>query len=48
LKEYWIRPRGMAKKAAMVTAGLISCDTEAIKALVLGEKSLKSTSKCWA
>jgi transposase len=48
LKECWIRPRGMVKKAAMVMAGLISYDAEAIKALLLGEESLKSVSKYWA
>jgi hypothetical protein len=48
LKECWIRPKGLVKKAAMVTAGLISYDAEAIKALLLGEESLKSVSKYWA
>jgi hypothetical protein len=48
LKECWIRPRGLAKKAAMVMAGLISYDAEAIKALLLEESSLKSVSKYWA
>jgi hypothetical protein len=48
LKECWIRPRGLVKKAAMVMAGLISYDAEAINALLLGEESLKSVSKYWA
>jgi len=48
LKECWMRPRGLVKKAAMVTAGLISYDAEAIKALLLEESSLKSVSKYWA
>jgi len=48
LDECWIRPRGIVKKAAMVMAGLISYDVEAIKAMLLGEKSLKSVSKYWA
>jgi transposase len=48
LKECWIRPRGLVKKAAMVMAGLISYDAEAMKALILGEESLKSVSKYWA
>lgn len=48
LKECWVRPRGLVKKAAMVTAGLISCDAEAINALLLGEPSLKCVSKYWA
>ena len=48
LDECWIRPRGLAKKAAMVTAGLISYDAEAIRSLIAGEQSLKSMSKYWA
>jgi transposase len=48
LKRCWMRPKGLVKKAAMVTAGLISYDAEAIKALLLGEGSLKSVSKYWA
>ena len=42
------KPRGLVKKAAMVTAGLISYDAEALKSLLLGEESLKSVSKYWA
>lgn len=48
LKECWVRPKGLAKKTAMVMAGLISYDAEAIKALILDEDSLKSVSKYWA
>jgi IS5 family transposase len=48
LKQCWTRPKGLVKKAAMVTAGLISYDAEAMKALILGEPSLKSVSKYWA
>ncbi len=48
LKECWVRPRGLVKKAAMVMAGLISCDAEEIKALIVGEESLLSVSKYWA
>jgi transposase len=48
LKKCWVRPRGLVKKAAMVTAGLICCDAEAIKSMILGEESLKSLSKYWA
>ncbi len=48
LKQCWIRPRGLVKKAAMVMAGLISFDAEAMKSLVLGEESLKHVSKYWA
>jgi hypothetical protein len=36
------------KKTAMVTAGLISYDAEALKALLLDEVSLKSVIKYWA
>jgi hypothetical protein len=43
-----VRPRGLVKKTAMVMAGLISYDVEAIKALILGEDSLKTVSKYWA
>ena len=45
LGEYWVRPKGLVKKAAMVTAGLISYNAEAIRSLVAGEQSLKSVSK---
>jgi transposase len=48
LKQCWVRPKGLVKKASMVIAGLISYDAEAIKALLLGEESLKSVSKYWA
>jgi transposase len=48
LKECWIRPKGLVKKTAMVTAGLISYDAEAMRALIAGEDSLKSVSKYWA
>jgi transposase len=48
LKECWVRPKGLVKKAAMVMAGLISYDAEAMKSLILGESSLKCVSKYWA
>ena len=48
LKRCWMRPRGLVKKSAMVMAGLISYDAEAIKALLLEESSLKCVSKYWA
>ena len=48
LKKCWVRPRGLVKKAAMVIAGLISCDAEALRALIVGEESLKTVSKYWA
>jgi len=40
--ECWVRPRGLLKKAAMVTAGLISYNAEAIRSLMFGEQSLKA------
>jgi len=48
LKDCWVWPKGLVKKAAMVTAGLISYDAEAIRSLIAGEQSLKSVSKYWA
>jgi transposase len=48
LKDCWVRPKGLVKKAAMVTAGLISYDAEAIRSLIVGEESLKTVSKYWA
>lgn len=40
--------RGLMKKTAMVMAGLISYDAEAIRSLIVGEQSLKTVSKYWA
>ena len=48
LGECWLWPRGLVKKAAMVMAGLICYDAEAVRSLVAGEESLKSISKYWA
>ena len=48
LKHCWTKPRGLVKKAAMVTAGLTRVDAEAMKAMLLGETSLKNVSKYWA
>jgi transposase len=48
LKGCWTKPRGMLKKASMVTAGLISLNTTAIEAILEGEKSLKAVSRYWA
>ncbi len=48
LRECWMRPRGLVKKAAMVMAGLISYDAEALRSIIVGEKSLKNVSKYWA
>ena len=47
LRRCWLRPRGLVKKAAMVTAGLISVDANAIEAMVEGEQSLKCVSRYW-
>ena len=48
LKDCWVRPTGLVKKSVMVVAGLICYNLEAIKALILGEESLKSVSRYWA
>ncbi len=48
LGECWVRPKGLVKKAAMVLAGLISYDAEAMRSLVACEESLKKVSKYWA
>ena len=47
LKGCWVRPKGLVKKSAMVMAGLVSMDANAILALLVGESSLKSASKYW-
>lgn len=48
LKECWVRPKGIVNRAAMVMAGLISYDVEALRSLIAGEESLKTVSKYWA
>jgi transposase len=48
LQECWLWPRGLVKKAAMVMAGLIGMDANALEALFEGEESLRSVSKYWA
>jgi transposase len=48
LKGCWTKPKGLTKKASMVTAGLISLNTTAIKSLLEGEQSLKAVSQYWA
>ena len=47
LAECWLWPRGLVKKTAMVLAGLICLDANAIDALVEGEESLRKVSKYW-
>jgi len=44
LKECYLRPKGIAKKT-MVYAALISYATEALRALICDENSLKTKSK---
>jgi IS5 family transposase len=48
LKGCWTKPKGLTRKTSMVTAGLISLNTTAIKALLQGEPSLKTVSQYWA
>ena len=48
LKGCWTKPKGITKKTAMVTAGLISLNATAMKALLQGETSLKAVSQYWA
>lgn len=48
LGECWVWPVGLVKKAAMVMAGLISYNAEAIRSIAAGDESLKSISKYWA
>ena len=39
LKDCWLWPRGLVKKAAMVMAGLISYDAEAIRRSLSAKKA---------
>jgi IS5 family transposase len=48
LKGCWTKPKGITKKTAMVTAGLISLNTTAIEAILQDEPSLKAVSQYWA
>ena len=43
----WVRPKGIVKKSAMVMAGLICMEANAIEALLSGDLSLKCASKYW-
>jgi hypothetical protein len=47
LRNCWIRPKGLAKKASMVMAGLIAVEVVAIWALLEGSCELKVASKYW-
>jgi hypothetical protein len=44
-KGCWTKPKGMTKKTAMVTAGLISLNATAMNALLQSETSLKALSQ---
>jgi len=48
LKGCWTMPRGLTKKASMVTASLISLNTTAVKSILEGEESLRRVSQYWA
>ncbi len=47
LRGCWVRPRGLLKKSAMVMAGLVCMEANAIEALLVGDLSLKCASKYW-
>jgi hypothetical protein len=47
LRGCWVRPKGLLKKSAMVFAGLVCVEANAIEALIAGDLSLKCASKYW-
>jgi hypothetical protein len=47
LKIVGFDQKDFLKKTAMATAGLIGYNVEAIRALIVGDKSLKTVSKYW-
>jgi len=47
LRGCWVRPKGLLKKAAMVMAGLVCMEANAIEALLVGNSGLKAASKYW-
>jgi len=47
LRGCWVRPKGLVKKSAMIMAGLICVEANAIEALLNGDLSLKCASKYW-
>ena len=47
LKGCWIRPKGLAKKASVVTAGLIGLNTTAVESMLEGEPGLRAVSRHW-
>ena len=48
LRGCWIRPRGLVKKAAVVTASLIGLNSIAVKAVLEEGKPLRTVSQYWA
>jgi len=48
LKGCWTRPRGLVKKAAAITAGLIGLNSIAVKAILEDGKPLRTVSQYWA
>ena len=47
LRGCWTRPKGILKKTAVVMAGLICMEANAIEALIRADLSLKCASKYW-
>jgi hypothetical protein len=47
LRGCWVRPKGLAKKTAMVLAALISINVNAIVTLLEGNYGLKEVSRYW-
>ena len=45
LRGCWVRPKGIVKKSAMVVAGLVCMEINAIEALLWDDLSLKCASK---
>ena len=43
----WARPKGLEKKTAMVMAGLVCMEANAIESLLRDDLSLKCASKYW-
>jgi len=48
LRGCWIRPRGLAKKTAIMTAGLVGLNSIAVRAVLEGGKPLRAVSQYWA
>lgn len=43
----WVRPRGLLKKTAVVFAGLVCMEVNAVESLLVGDVGLKCASKYW-